>query len=52
MCEIATGSPDDALDLMQDAACDFVRRYAARPAGEWGVLYYKIVQSQIGRAHV
>lgn len=51
MCELATGSPDDALDLMQDAAYEFVRRYAVRPAEEWPVLYYRIVQSRITDWH-
>jgi RNA polymerase sigma-70 factor, ECF subfamily len=51
MCELATGNPDDALDLIQDAACDFVRRYATRPAEEWAVLYYRIVQSRITDWH-
>ena len=51
MCEYATANPDDAFDLMQDTAFDFVRRYRQRPAEEWSVLYFRILQSRITDWH-
>jgi RNA polymerase sigma-70 factor (ECF subfamily) len=47
MARLATGNTDDALDLVQDAMCDFARRYAVRPEGEWHVLFYRVLQSRI-----
>ena len=46
MARLATGDTDDALDLVQDAMCDFARRYAARPEVEWNVLFYRVLQSR------
>jgi len=43
----ATSNNDEALDLVQDAMLDFVKRYTGRPAGEWYVLFYRILQSRI-----
>lgn len=51
MSRFATGDTDDALDLVQDAMCDFARRYSARPAAEWGVLFYRVLQSRITDWH-
>lgn len=47
MARFATSNPDEAMDLVQDAMLDFVKRYAARPAAEWPVLFYRILQSRI-----
>ncbi len=47
MARLATGDTDDALDLVQDAMCDFARRYAGRPEAEWKVLFYRVLQSRI-----
>ena len=47
MARFATSNADDALDLVQDAMLDFVRRYAGRPDSEWHVLFYRILQSRI-----
>jgi RNA polymerase sigma-70 factor (ECF subfamily) len=47
MAKFATGSTDDALDLLQKAMLDFVRRYANRPSKEWKPLFYRVLQSRI-----
>ncbi len=47
MAQFATGSAEDALDLVQDAMLGFVQRYASRPDGEWGALFYRTLQSRI-----
>jgi RNA polymerase sigma-70 factor, ECF subfamily len=47
MARFATGNADEALDVIQDAMLDFVKRYSGRPAGEWSVLFYRILQSRI-----
>ncbi len=47
MARLATGDTDDALDLVQDAMCDFARRYAVRPETEWKVLFHCVLQSRI-----
>ena len=47
MAEIATGSTEDALDIVQDAMFGLVRRYASKPASEWGALFFRILESRI-----
>ena len=47
MARLSCGSPDDALDIVQDTMLNFVRLYAGRPEGEWNVLFYKILHSRI-----
>lgn len=47
MAQIATGSREDALDIVQDAMLNLVRRYRAKPETEWRALFFKIVQSRI-----
>jgi RNA polymerase sigma-70 factor (ECF subfamily) len=47
MARIATGSGEDALDIVQDAMYKLVERYADRPPGEWGPLFHRILQSRI-----
>lgn len=44
---IATGSADDALDIVQDTMLGLAQRYANRPAQEWGALFQTILQSRI-----
>jgi len=38
---------EDALDSVQDAMLQLVRRYAHRPADEWRALFYRILQNRI-----
>ena len=47
MAVIATGNRDDALEIVQDAMFKLVRKYAQRPADEWGPLFHRILQSTI-----
>ncbi len=47
MAEIATGSRDDALDMLQDAMLEFVRAYGQKPPDQWKPLFYRIVQNKI-----
>ena len=47
MAQIATGNRDDALDIVQDAMFNLVRRYRTKPETEWRALFFRIVQSRI-----
>lgn len=47
MAFIATGNPDEALDIVQDAMLTLVKRYAQRDQQEWGPLFTRIVQNRI-----
>jgi RNA polymerase sigma-70 factor (ECF subfamily) len=47
MAELATGNPDDALDLVQDAMTALVQRYRHREPAQWGPLFYRILQNRI-----
>lgn len=47
MAKIATSSPDDALDLLQDAMITFVQRYATHNSEEWPPLFYRVLQNRI-----
>jgi RNA polymerase sigma-70 factor (ECF subfamily) len=44
---LATGSGDEALDIVQDAMTALATRYADRPSGEWGALFHTILASRI-----
>ena len=47
MAQIATGSADEALDIVQDTMLGLVQRYAGRPAEDWAPLFFQILQSRI-----
>jgi RNA polymerase sigma-70 factor (ECF subfamily) len=47
MAKFASRNTDEALDLVQEAMFDFVRRYSTRPEEEWKPLFYRILQSRI-----
>ena len=47
MAEIATGNPDDALDILQDAMYKLVQKYSNKSPEEWGPLFQTILQSRI-----
>lgn len=47
MAYIAIGNHDDALDVVQDAMCKLVQRYARRAESEWPALFTRIVQNKL-----
>lgn len=47
MAEFATRDRDEALDLVQDAMLQFVRRYRDRPAIERAPLFYRVLENRI-----
>jgi RNA polymerase sigma-70 factor (ECF subfamily) len=51
MAKFASRNTDEALDLVQEAMFELVRRYSARPEGEWKALFYRILQSRITDWH-
>ena len=51
MARFATGQHPDALDIVQEAMLQLVRRYAERPAAEWAPLFHTILQSRIRDWH-
>ncbi len=51
MARLATGSRDDALDVVQEAMFQLVQRYADRSEEEWGALFYRILQNRLRDWH-
>ena len=51
IAQIALRDADDALDAVQDAMLQLVRRYAARPAAEWKPLFYRILENRVRDQH-
>jgi RNA polymerase sigma-70 factor (ECF subfamily) len=47
MAYVMTQNQDDALELVQDSMLRLVRNYAAKPSGEWRMLFYRILQNCI-----
>jgi RNA polymerase sigma-70 factor (ECF subfamily) len=47
MARMATGSRDDALDIVQDAMFKLVQKYSAKSASEWRPLFYQILNRKI-----
>ena len=47
MAQIATGSTEDALDIVQNAMFALVKRYAHKSEAEWKPLFYRILVSRI-----
>jgi RNA polymerase sigma-70 factor, ECF subfamily len=47
IASIALRDPEEALDTVQDAMLQLVRRYGTRPHGEWLPLFYRILQNRI-----
>jgi RNA polymerase sigma-70 factor (ECF subfamily) len=47
MAQIAANSTDDALDIVQEAMLSLVKRYGAKPEGEWKPLFYRILVNSI-----
>ena len=51
IAQIATGNPEDALDLVQDAMFKLVEKYSEKPEQEWTPLFYRILSSRINDWH-
>ena len=47
IASIALRDREEALDAVQDAMLQLVRRYGTRPAEEWLPLFYRILQNRI-----
>ena len=47
MAFIATGSREDALDIVQDAMLKLAQKYGDRTVEDWGPLFHRIIQSTI-----
>ena len=47
MAQIALRHDEDALDAVQDAMLQLVRRYANRPSREWPPLFFRILENRI-----
>jgi len=47
MAELATGSPDHALDIVQDAMLSLAKNYSHKSEADWGPLFHRILQSKI-----
>lgn len=47
IAQIATGNPEDALDLVQDAMFKLVEKYSDKTESEWTPLFYRILTSRI-----
>lgn len=47
MARYATRSTDEALDLVQEAMCAFVRAYRSKPADERRPLFYRCLNNRI-----
>jgi RNA polymerase sigma-70 factor, ECF subfamily len=51
IARFASGSKEEALDLVQEAMFHFVKHYTGRPEEEWHPLFYKVLQSRITDWH-
>ena len=51
MAELATGSRDEALDLVQDAMFGFVRHYGGHDGAEWPPLFWRVLDSRLNDWH-
>jgi RNA polymerase sigma factor (sigma-70 family) len=47
MAQLGLRHDEDALDAVQDAMMQLVRRYADRPRDQWRPLFYRILQNRI-----
>jgi len=47
MAELATSSPDHAMDIVQDAMLALVKNYSHKSEADWGPLFHRIMQSKI-----
>ena len=51
IAEMSTRNREDALDIVQDAMMQLVRKYANKPAEQWTPLFYRILNNRIMDLH-
>jgi RNA polymerase sigma-70 factor (ECF subfamily) len=51
MARVAVRDPDEAMDVVQDAMCRLVTKYAHKPPDEWRPLFFRILQHRIRDWH-
>lgn len=51
MAELACGNRDDALDIVQDAMCSFVKNYSSKPQTDWAPLFHRVLDSRLNDFH-
>lgn len=51
MAHAACGNREDALDIVQDAMCRFVDKYATHAVDEWKPLFYRVLRNRIVDHH-
>lgn len=51
MAELSTRNREDALDIVQDAMMQLVKKYANKPAEQWAPLFYRILNNRIMDLH-
>lgn len=51
MAEMSCGSREDALELVQEAMYGFVRTYRTKPAAEWPLLFWRVLDSRLTDFH-
>ncbi|MBT8127307.1 MAG: RNA polymerase sigma factor [Gammaproteobacteria bacterium] len=47
MADLATGNPDHAMDIVQDAMMALAKNYSHKNEADWGPLFHRILQSKI-----
>lgn len=47
IAQIALRNEQDALDAVQDAMLQLVRKYSRRPPGDWKPLFYRILENRV-----
>jgi RNA polymerase sigma-70 factor (ECF subfamily) len=47
IARLAVRDADDALDIVQDAMLQLVRKYGQRPSEQWKPLFYRILQNRV-----
>lgn len=51
IAEISTRNREDALDIVQDAMMQLVKKYANKPTEQWKPLFYRILNNRIMDFH-
>jgi RNA polymerase sigma-70 factor (ECF subfamily) len=47
VAELAAGSREDALDIVQDSMLAFVRNYRDKPVSDWAPLFHRVLDSRM-----